>query len=148
MLLTQENTTQWDLRNINAPMRLGDKFFVLLLLAIVLVTAVKLFRIFRLSRSGKVDSTVIYRVAIARIADSLKQWLFVPLFVWGILASRHLYLLCTELLADKALHPMVLLYDFRQLATELYLAGVVSFVAFLARWYALKRLEGFHLDKN
>jgi hypothetical protein len=146
MVLTQENATQWDYRNINAPMRLDDKFFVLLLLAILLVTAVKLVRIFRLSRvsrSGKVGNTVIYRDALARIADSLKQWLFVPLFVWRILASRHLYLLCTELLADEALHPMVLLYDFRELATELYLAAIVSFAAFLARWHALKRLENF-----
>jgi hypothetical protein len=139
-----QNGTQWDLQEINAPLRLDDMLFLFLLVVISVVVGIKLLRSFRLSRAarlGNLPNLATHRDTLDKITNSLKQWLIVPFFAWGILSSHHLYLLCGGLLIEKNIHLTVPLYELRNLATELYLAFIVSFAAFLARWHVLKRLE-------
>jgi len=141
--MAQENATQWDLRSLTIPLQLDEKLFVFLMLAILVIVGVNLFRSLRLSRAsrlGHLADPVSYRDALEKIRSSLKQWIFVPLFAWGLLASRHLYLLWGDLLVEKDIHRTMMFYNLRQLAAELYLATLVSFAAFLVRWYILKRL--------
>ena len=146
--MAQETSTQqWDLRYVNTPMRLDDKLFIFLMLAVLVVVGIKLVRTLRLSRAsrqGNLLSPATYRDSLQKIGGSLGQWLLVPLFAWGILASHHLYILCQDLLAQRNIHVSVPLYDLRELAVELYLSLIVSLLAFLVRWNVLKRLERLH----
>ena len=137
MAMAQETSTQWDLRYVNTPTRLDEKLFIFLMLTALIVVAIKLVRVLSLSRS----SPEISRDSLRKIASSLGQWLFVPLFAWGLLASHHLYILCQGLLVEKTIHVSLPLYNLGELAVELYLSLIVSLVAFLVRWHVLKRLE-------
>lgn len=142
--MAQENATQWDLRTICPLMNLGDRLFLFLLLAILVVVGLKLLRVFQLSRASRLrrlPDPEIHRDSLEKISTSLKQWLFVPLFAWGLLASSRLYRVCGGLLTTKNIPPSAMLYELRELATQFEVALIVSLSAFLARWYILKRLE-------
>jgi hypothetical protein len=139
-----QESTQWDFRALPPSLSSYDRIFVFVMLGILVVALLKFVAIVkavRLLRDRKTLDCSPHLGFLAVSIRSLSQWIVLPFFAWGFLAARKLYQLSTELFANPNSFVSLKLSSFRTLFIELGMSILVSFLVFIARWYAINRLD-------
>jgi hypothetical protein len=126
------------------------KLYILFLLAVCVVTSVKLARLwiaappFRLNRQA--DNPVYLR-KLSCAKNSLKQWMALTLLVWGIFTSVSVYDVCNTLLDEKVFGGLLLISLAGEFSTALTLCLVVVLYTLLVRWHVVMRVEYLHKSR-
>jgi hypothetical protein len=139
-----QESTQWDFRALPPSLSSYDRIFVFVMLGIRLVAFLKIVAIVKavkLLRDRKTPDCSPHLGFLAVSIRSLSQWIVLPFFAWAFLAAMKLYQLSTELFANPNSSVSLELSSFRTLFTELEISILVSFLIFIARWYAINRLD-------
>jgi hypothetical protein len=139
-----QESTQWDFRALPPPLSSCDRIFVFVMLGILLVALLKFVAIVKavkLLRDSKTPDCSPHLGFLAVSIRSLSQWIVLPFFAWGFLAAMKLYQRSTELFPNPGSSVAPELSSFRTLFIELEMSILVSFLVFIARWYAINRLD-------
>jgi hypothetical protein len=143
-MLQESGTTSWDIRTICYAPSTKLKLYLLFLLAVCVVTTVKLVKLwivvppFRFNRQ---PHNPVYWQQLENAKNSLKQWIAVTLLVWGIFTSVSVYDVCNRLFDQKVFGGLLLISIIADFSTALILCLVVVFFTLLVRWHIMKRME-------
>ncbi len=133
---------------MHSPPSTAVKLYVLFLLVVCVVTAIKLARLwiavppFRLNRKT-LNPDYFHRLANAK--TSLKQWMVATQLVGGIFISVSIYGVCNRLLDQKAFGGLLIIFIIAEFSTALSSCLIVVLFTLLVRWHIIKRME--HLPK-
>jgi hypothetical protein len=119
---------------------------MLFLLVVCIVTSIKLVRLWRMAppfRAQRQRDNSAYLSLLQSSAASLKQWISFTYLGWGIFASISLYNLCNQLLDDKRVGGLMVVFLVREFSTTLTMALLVALFAFLAQWHMSRRIQIF-----
>jgi hypothetical protein len=120
------------------------KIYILFLLVVCIVMSIKLVRIWRIAapfRAQRQRENPVYESLLQSTAASLKRWIKVTGFGWGIFASISVYHFCDRLLDQKTVGSLVVVFFVRDLSTTLTMALLVALFAFLVQWHIGRRIE-------
>lgn len=122
---------------------IGLKVYVFFLLVMVLVTVLKLLRVWRgawpFRLSQKTGDHVYLRV-LQVSSKSLTQWIGCAFLGWGIVSSETLYNFCRGMLNEKTTGRLVILFAVRDFAGSLSMALCAVLFAYLVRWHINTRI--------
>jgi hypothetical protein len=119
---------------------------MLFLLVVCIVTSIKLVRLWRMAppfRAQRQRDNSAYLSLLQSSAASLKQWIGFTYLGWGIFASISLYNLWNQLLDDKRVGGLMVVFLVREFSTTLTMALLVALFAFLAQWHMSRRIQIF-----
>lgn len=143
--MLQESTSTWNLRNMPYESSATDKVYLIFLLAVCVVTSVRLVRVWRAVPPLKAHhklGDVEYVQLLQLSAASLKRWIGFTLLIGGIFASIKLTHDSNMALNSNALSGGFLVFIFlRELSPTLTMSLLVALYAFLAHWYISRRVE-------
>jgi hypothetical protein len=145
-MLQESATTSWDPRAITSTPSVSLKLYMLFLLVVCIVTSIKLVRLWRMAppfRAQRQRDNSAYLSLLQSSAASLKQWISFTYLGWGIFASISLYNLCNQLLDDKRVGGLMVVFLVREFSTTLTMALLVALFAFLAQWHMSRRIQIF-----
>ncbi len=145
MSVPQESAyTSWDLRTVTSEPSTAIKIYILFLFVVCIVTSIKLIRIWRMAapfRAQRQRENPVYESLLQSTASSLKRWIRVTGFGWGIFASISVYDFCDRLLDQKTVGSLVVVFFVRDLSPTLTMALLVALFAFLVQWHIDRRIE-------
>lgn len=141
--MIQESST-WDMRAIQVHPSVAEKLYVLFLFAVVIVVVGKLAMTWRIALPLRLSKKRDDRAALESmmaIAASLKQWTILTVLGCALFSFLEAYDQCERVIMSKATGGRIVLYVVQDLARYCVMGGVVILLAFLVRWYILKRIE-------
>ncbi len=133
----------WDVTTIYVYVPAREKFYVLFLLVVSIVTLVKLLRVwgkalpFRLSRQA---GNVSYLGYLQNLANSLNHWIAFTYLGLGIYVGIDLYDVFGSIVAEKIMGISAAFGALQRLAGAFTMALVVILFAFLVRWHVVNRI--------
>ena len=145
-MLQESAATSWDPRAITSTPSVSLKLYMLFLLVVCIVTSIKLVRLWRMAppfRAQRQRDNSAYLSLLQSSAASLKQWISFTYLGWGVFASISLYNLCNQLLDDKRVGGLMVVFLVREFSTTLTMALLVALFAFLAQWHMSRRIQIF-----
>jgi hypothetical protein len=144
----QESTT-WDLRTIEGEPSTAMKIYVLFILIACIVACVEIFKAWRkwwpFEHEPRVNSTA-YINMLETSRMRLKLWSECTFLSFAILTSFQITNVCKGSLTSKDIPWWVILSSIGESATNLTMALLVVFFAFLVRWHFLNRIERLRAD--
>jgi hypothetical protein len=126
------------------PIPLDEKLFILFTLAVGILVLIKLLLLwwkappFRRSLPADLPA---YALQLRLLAVSLKRWLLLPLFAWGILFAHHLYELLGYIARTKMFGISALAGDLQEQVGYLLFALCITLFALFTHWHIRLRLE-------
>jgi len=145
-MLQESAATSWNPRAITSTPSVSLKLYMLFLLVVCIVTSIKLVRLWRMAppfRAQRQRDNSAYLSLLQSSAASLKQWIGFTYLGWGIFASISLYNLWNQLLDDKRVGGLMVVFLVREFSTTLTMALLVALFAFLAQWHMSRRIQIF-----
>jgi len=120
------------------------RVYVLFVLAVWIVTSVKLLKVWRVVpplRSYRQAQNPGYQKLLEESDSSLKRWICLTLIGWGIYASYSVSDACYRLLGLKSVGQFIVLGVVEEFSVGLTLALLAVLFAFLVRWHVIKRIQ-------
>jgi hypothetical protein len=146
----QESAT-WDLRTIEGETSTAMKLYVLFILFACIVPCVELCKAWRKwwpFERGPRASRAAYINMLETSRTRLKLWSQCVVLSFAILTSIQLTNVCKGLQASKNIPLTVMLSLIGESATNLTMALLVVFFAFLVRWHFLSRIERLSVTRD
>jgi hypothetical protein len=143
-MLQESPTVTFDIRDLTPESWLGFKVYVLFLLVALIMTSVKLLRIWRTAPPFKLSrqsNNIAYLKLLETSSGSISRWLGCSLLAWGLLASISVTTFCNNCLTATQVGRTVMLFAVREFSVNLSAALLVALFLFLARWHILARIE-------
>lgn len=142
--MLQEDGIGWDPIHIRAPVSIAAQIYMLFILAVLIVTMVKLVKVwsgappFRLKlQAGNPD----YLRILERSRRSTKQWIGLAAIGWAFAFSHDVANFAISADESKSTGLMLLLSSIRRLGVLTEMAAFVTVILFLAQWHMLNRAE-------
>jgi len=143
-MLQESTSASWDLRHMTLEPFAPLKIYLLLLLVVCIIAAIRLISLWRMAppfRAHRQHDNPTYLPLLQSSAASLKRWSRFIGFGWGLFASTSVYDFCGRVLDEKSVSRFVTVFYVREVSTTLTMALVVALLAFLIQWHIGRRIE-------
>ena len=140
----QGETVEWDLRSMWCHTSVMSQLlllYLLVLLAVIIRTVGRTWRVVRPFRSPALDNMQDYRKTLNRSSRSLARWMQLSFLLWGMHTSGHIGSMLRGWILERSHVPTVWSCDFVDFSGTTGAVLAVVTIAFSVRWHLEMRSE-------